>query len=220
MENKNVLTRRDLYLGLLAGLIIGLLALPVIKAAKESLYNQLAVFLVPFFLLAVPIGLVIANWISKKIAVVWQISKFIVIGGMNTLVDLGVLSLITFAFRSFFGIQSKDILIFTLTFYSLFKATSFIVANISSYYWNKYWTFHKDSSEEKEGGNGAKFLQFFLVSIIGFVINVLVASYVFKAIHPFDGLNPDQWGLIGAACGSIAGLAWNFLGYKFIVFKK
>jgi putative flippase GtrA len=215
-NNKTVLTKRDIYLGLLAGLIIGLIALPVLKAAQQSLFDQVAVFLVPFFLLAVPIGLVIASWISKKIAIVWQLSKFIVIGGMNTLLDLGVLSLVTFAFRSFFNIESKATIIFAITFYSLFKATSFIVANISSYYWNKYWTFQKDSSEE----DGAKFIQFFLVSIVGFLINVVVASYVFKAIQPFAGMNSDQWGLIGAAAGAIVGLAWNFLGYKFIVFKK
>jgi hypothetical protein len=29
----------------------------------------------------------------------------------------------------------------------------------------------------------------------------------------------DQWGLIGAGAGSIVGLAWNFVGYKFLVFK-
>lgn len=216
MENKNVLTKRDIYLGLLAGLIIGLIALPVFKAAKESLYDQIAIFLVPFFLLAVPIGLVIASWISKKIAIVWQLSKFIVIGGMNTLIDLGVLSLVTFAFRSFFNIESKTVIIFAITYYSIFKATSFIVANISSFYWNKYWTFQKDSGEK----TGSEFLQFFLVSLVGFVINVVVASYVFKVIPPFAGMNSDQWGLIGAAAGAIVGLAWNFLGYKFIVFKK
>lgn len=215
-ESKSNLTKRDFYLGLLAGLIIGLIALPVFKAAKESLYDKIAVFLVPFFLLAVPIGLVIANWISKKIAIVWQLSKFIVIGGMNTLIDLGILALITFAFRSVFNIESKTIIIFAITYYSVFKATSFIIANISSYYWNKYWTFHKDSSEK----TGSEFLQFFLVSIVGFLINVVVASIVFKTIAPFDGLNYDQWGLIGAAAGAIVGLAWNFLGYKFIVFKK
>jgi putative flippase GtrA len=63
-------------------------------------------------------------------------------------------------------------------------------------------------------------LQFFVVSLIGFVINVAMASYVFKSVGPLAGLNSDQWGLIGAAAGSVAGLAWNFIGYKFVVFKK
>ncbi len=59
-----------------------------------------------------------------------------------------------------------------------------------------------------------------MVSIVGFLINVIIASYVFKSISPVGGLNLDQWGIIGAAIGSIAGLAWNFVGYKFIVFKE
>jgi len=55
------------------------------------------------------------------------------------------------------------------------------------------------------------------VSIIGFIVNVVVASLVFKSVA---GFSAGQAGLLGAMVGSIAGLAWNFVGYKFIVFKK
>ena len=67
----------------------------------------------------------------------------------------------------------------------------------------------------------SEFLQFFAVSIIGFLINVLVASVAFKIVlmSPTN-LTDNQTGLIGAAAGSIAGLLWNFIGYKFWVFKK
>jgi putative flippase GtrA len=209
-------TKKDYVFGILAGLFIGLLALPILKAAKPSLYDKYAMMIVPLFFILVPFGLIVAYYIGKKIKLMWQLAKFVVIGVLNTLVDLGILSLIIFIFRGYFQIDSKDLLIAGITFYSLFKGTSFIIANINSYYWNKYWTFEQTVQKK----TGVEFLQFFVVSIIGFVINVVVASYVFKAISPFAGMTPDQWALIGAMAGSISGLAWNFIGYKFIVFKK
>jgi len=212
------MTKKDYYLSLLAGFLIGLLLLPVLKAAKPELYNKLFIAIIPFFLIGTPLGTAIAHRIGKRISAIWQIAKFAVIGVLNTLVDLGTLSLLIFLFRKILGIESKDIIfpLLGITFYSIYKSVSFIAANINSYYWNKYWTFEHNIKEKTR----PEFLQFFAVSIIGFLINVTVASIVFKSVAPFSGFNSDQWGLIGGAAGSILGLVWNFIGYKFIVFKK
>lgn len=213
----NAITKKDYSLGILAGLLIGILFLPVLNAAKPDLYNKIAIWIIPFFLVGTPAGLFAANLLSKKLAVIWQIAKFGVTGILNALVDLGVLTILTFFFRTYFNIDSTSVAIVGfsfLTFYSLYKAASFIIANINSYYWNKYWTFHKDGEKSSE------FIQFFIVSIVGFVVNVLVASAVFASITITPTLSADQAGLLGAIAGSIAGLAWNFVGYKFIVFKK
>ncbi len=210
------MNKKDYAFGISAGLLIGLLALPVLKAVKSLLYAKYALAIVPLFLILTPLGLAILYFISKKIAVVWQIGKFGVIGVLNTLVDWGVLASLTFLFRNYFQTESTDLVFFGITFYSIYKATSFIVANTNSYYWNKYWTFAAIAVKKTH----AQFLQFFVVSLVGFLINVVIASYVFKSISPAGGLNLDQWGIIGAAIGSIAGLAWNFVGYKFVVFKE
>lgn len=218
METKTqTLSKKNCLFGLVAGLLIGLLALPVLKTAKPILYDKFALMIVPFFLIATPFGLVVAYFISKKIAVVWQLGKFVVTGTMNALVDIGTLALLIYAFKNYLSVNPEDLIwsgLAFLSFYSIYKAISFIIANINSYYWNKYWTFNQDSQKKSE------FIQFFIVSVIGFFINVAVASFVFKLITPVGGLNFEQWGLVGAVAGSIAGLAWNFLGYKFIVFKK
>ena len=208
--------KKDYIFGILAGLFIGLLALPTLKAAKPSLYDKYALDIVIAFFVLVPFGLFVSYYIGKKLRVIWQLAKFAVIGFMNTLFDLGMLSLLLLIFREYFHIESKEIFFIGLTFYSLFKGMSFIIANINSYYWNKFWTF--EQKVQKKGG--VEFLQFFIVSIVGLIINVIVASYVFKNVPPIGGLNSDQWGLIGAMAGSASGLAWNFIGYKFIVFKK
>ncbi|MFZ2193719.1 MAG: GtrA family protein [Candidatus Moraniibacteriota bacterium] len=210
-------TKKDLIFATSAGFLIGLLLLPVLKSSNQKLYDQLFFATVPFFLIATPLGLIIAHKISKKIAIFWQLGKFGISGVLNVLVDLGMLSLLTFFFKSTFQIEAKNVIvsgISILTFYSLYKAISFIIANINSYFWNKHWTFNKIGDKKSE------FFQFFVVSVVGFMINNLVASFVFKYIPPVAGMDDNQWGLIGAAFGSIIGLAWNFIGYKFIVFKK
>ncbi|MDD5397193.1 MAG: GtrA family protein [Candidatus Moranbacteria bacterium] len=219
MENTTgiKITQKDYRFAVAAGLLIGLLLLPVLKTASPAIYAKFAIVIVPLFLLATPLGLRIAFYIGQKIAIIYQIAKFGVIGVANVLVDLGVLSLITMLFSSYLKIKSTDALIGAVTFYSLFKSVSFIIANINSYFWNKHWTFDQGSKKQTK----SEFVQFFAVSIIGFLINVFVASVVFKMIlGSMTTLNAGQLGLLGAAAGSIAGLAWNFIGYKLWVFKK
>ena len=218
--NNQYLANRDLYFSTFAGLFIGLLLLPVLNTAKPEFFNfKIALSIVIFFMIATPLGVLVASIIGKKIPIIWQVAKFGVTGVMNFLVDLGVLSLLLAIFQDVFHIESKKTIfslgILLITYYSLYKATSFIVANVNSYFWNKFWTFEDKSTEKK----ATEFTQFFIVSLVGFFINVFVASYVFKAIS-MPGFTSSQWGLIGAAVGSVAGLIWNFLGYKFIVFKK
>jgi putative flippase GtrA len=210
-------SKKDMIAGVVSGLLIGTLSLPVLRAAKPTIYEQVSLMIIPFFLIATPFGLAIAYLIGKKLPVIWQLGKFGVTGVLNVLVDLGVLSALTFLMKAYFNVDSKGAVIAglsVLTFYSLYKSISFIIANINSFFWNKYWTFNQDGEKKTE------FFQFFLVSIVGFLINVFVASFVFKFVQPVAGLNSDQWGLIGAGAGSVVGLVWNFMGYKFIVFKK
>lgn len=219
MENTTGIriTQKDYKFAVALGLLIGLLLLPVLKTASPGIYSKFAIAVVPFFLLGTPIGLRIAFFIGQKIAIVYQIAKFGVIGVGNVLVDLGVLSLITIIFSSYFKIESKDAMIGAVTFYSLFKSVSFIVANINSYFWNKYWTFDQGAKEKTK----SEFVQFFAVSVVGFLINVFVASVVFNMIiGSLVSFTGGQLGLIGAAAGSVAGLVWNFVGYKLWVFKK
>lgn len=210
------MNKKDYVFGISAGLLIGLLTLPVLRALKPELFSKFAIVVPVFFLIATPLGLIVFSYLGKRIAVLWQIGKFLVSGVLNTLVDWGVLALVTFLFRQYFKINSTDALAFGLTFYTLYKSISFVAGNINSYYWNKYWTFANGVVEKTK----AQFLQFLTVSLVGFAINVGVATLIFKAFAPVGGLNADQRGIVGAAIGTIAGLAANFFGYKYIIFKE
>ncbi len=213
-------SRKDYFFGTVAGFLIGLLLIPILKTTNPDIFEQLKYILVPVFMILVPIGLIIASWISQKISIISQLAKFLVIGVLNTLVDLGVLAfLFSLASLSGAAIASNDILftfLVPITFFILYKSISFIIANINSYFWNKHWTFGTDNHKK----TSAEFTQFFLVSLVGFAINIIASSLVFYFFHEIGGLTVDQWGLIGGAVGSISGLAWNFIGYKFIVFKE
>ncbi|MBU1159802.1 GtrA family protein, partial [Patescibacteria group bacterium] len=215
------LKKTDLLLAVIIGEIAAWLILILAKTILASeLYSKLELVIksLPIVLpIICAICFYIAFLISKKIAVVYQVAKFALVGGMNTLMDWGILAFLIFFFRKAFLIESSMVVfsIFSLTiiFYSFFKALSFIVATVNSYLWNKFWTFKRDSTETV----GKEFLQFIIISIIGFVINVGIASGIFKWISPMAGLNADQWGILAAVVATAVSMIWNFLGYKFIV---
>lgn len=198
-----MLKRSDIISILVLGEIVAVFLIFVLKNLGYFL-NLLWLLLVVLPILAL-FALIIAHLMGKKFPLVFQFGKFVSVGFANTAVDFGVLNLLMLLSGAASGIL-----------YSIFKAISFMVATVHSYFWNKFWTFRK--KEIKEAGK--EFLQFFVVSLIGLAINVGVASLVVILIGPQWGISLKIWANIGAACGSAMGLIWNFLGYKFIVFKK
>jgi len=145
--------------------------------------------------------------------IIRQAIKFVLVGILNTLVDLAVLNILILASGISAGFG-----------YSVFKGISFTVAVINSYFLNKFWTFKAGEGEGRTkkpfgAAQGREFAQFFTVSLIGFGINVGVASLVVNAVGPQFGIAPKIWANIGAICATLVGMSWNFLGYKFIVFK-
>ena len=126
------------------------------------------------------------------------------VGALNTFLDLGVLNLLILVT----GISAG-------TTYSVFKGASFIVAALNSYAWNKWWTF-----ESKKEKIGKEFTQFMFVSVIGFFLNVGTATLTVNVVGPQFGITPTLWANIGALLGTMVVFVWNFVGYKFWVFKE
>jgi len=131
---------------------------------------------------------------------------------MNTGVDLAVLNAETLITGAKEG-----------SLYAIQKGLSFLVAVTFSYFLNKNWTF-RDKSKEDEG---RKFSQFLFVSIVGMLVNVTAATVVVTYLKtPVNNLlnlpmlTDQLWVNIGALSGTALGLIWNFIGYKFWVFKK
>ena len=197
--------KKDIFIVLFIGEAIAIFGLTILRnmdIEKMAWLNWVLPVIFPFITL---FCFWVAHIIGKKFLFVFQLAKFGLTGALNTFIDLGILSIL----MATSGITSG-------LAYSLFKGIGFIGATTNSYFWNKHWTFQKKESQEVK----KELLQFLLVSGIGFGINVGVASLVVNVVGSQFGLAANVWGMLGAVVAAFCAMAWNFLGYKFIVFKK
>jgi len=202
----------DVILALITGEITGWFFYGMLKnMAIEVRYLDWAAALVfPFLAL---FGLWICFLLGKKFIFIFQAAKYLLIGILATLVDLGVMNILIWIT----GIA-------TGTYYSVSKGISFLFATFSKYFGDKFWAFEQTNKEEMK----KEFAKFFLVTLIGLTINVSIASFVVKflgyhIITLFNStavLNEKMIANIGGIVAAIVVAIWNFIGYKFIVFKK
>ncbi len=193
--------KKDIFSSLAIGELCSWFIVIIIQNLKLAIpFWWLLPIVFPLLCLA---GLLAAYFLAKKFPLFYQVAQFVLVGGLNTLIDIGILNLLILIF----GIA-------TGFFFSIFKAISFAVAVTNSYFWNKFWTFqHKEKTGVEE------ISRFLGISLAGFAINVAVATLVVNIIGPQFGLNQKIWANIGAALAAIAGMTWNFVGYKLVVFK-
>ena len=191
----------DLILSIIIGLIVGIFSSYIL--GQVGFATSSWIFIILFPILAF-LGMYIASLIGQKFLFIYQAAKFFLVGVLNTLIDIGVLSLLIDQTNIAKGL-----------FYSVFKAISFLVATTNSYFWNKFWTF-----EKREDVRAREFLKFLIVATVGFVINVGVASVVVNVFGPKVGISEKIWAMLGAVVAAFFAFIWNFLASKFIVFKK
>ncbi len=193
----------DKIISPIIGFLIGIFFVVILWSTG---FRMTVIFFVPFvFSFLSLVGMFIATLIGKRFLIIYQASKFVLVGALNTFVDFGTLNALMFATGIFSGLG-----------YSFYKAISFSCSVINSYFWNKFWTF-----EQKETGiKGKEFGKFVLIAGLGFVLNVSIASFVVNVIGPQFGASEEIWGNIGAFIAVLCVFLWNFLGYKLLVFKK
>jgi len=162
-------------------------------------------FLIVIFPILSIVCLWIAYLIGRKYFFILQGAKFLLIGALGALIDLGVLNILIWIS----GISSGLL-------FPVFKGISFVVANCNKYFGHKFWVFEK----KEMIGIKKEFGKFFLVSLGGLAINVTVASLIVNLIQPQFGLSETIWANVGGIIAALATVVWNFIGYKFIVFKK
>jgi len=206
------LRKLDLLLALVIG---GLAALMMIFVGRNlSEENRTFALIMPYanyLLFVFPIlcagGLAIAYFLNKLIGhFIFQLGKFVLVGGFNFLLDAAILNFLIFATGIAVGFGQSG-----------FKSASFIIGITSSYLWNKHWTFNavKNPSRKPNG----EIFQFLLISGIGFFLNIGI-DYVFvNLVAPFWGMPPRTWAQFSAIMAAAISLNWNFIGYKFFVFN-
>lgn len=207
------LKKSDIFISLIIGEAAGWLLLVVLKNISPTLPQ---VKLIPFWVWPVFFPLFCLTWLlfifflSKKWQVFYQAGKFVLVGGLNFLIDIGILNLLIFLTSIAAG-----------WLYSVFKGASFVVAVFNSYFLNKFWTFKATATHQKSGKKiGKEFLSFLIISLIGLALNNLIASLVVNWLGPQWGISENLWANIGAVTAAFLAMFWNFMGYKFIVFKK
>jgi putative flippase GtrA len=140
---------------------------------------------------------------EHDVKLVPQMARFAVVGAINTAVDLAVLNaLIATSHRGQSGLL-----------YSLFKAISFLVAVLNSYWMNSRWAF----CQKAAGKTSMRVGRFISVSVLGLAVNVGVATWVAGFAGTVRWLT-SSWPSIAALAGAGCGLAFNFAGYKYLVF--
>jgi putative flippase GtrA len=199
------LTGRDILFAAINGLIFGTLLPVVLKNMNIAISTNKGVMIAITFTILAAAGVYIGYLLSKYIGVIFQIAKFGCVGAANFAVDIGILNLLIFLSGTAVGVA-----------YIAFKVISFAFAVTNSYIWNKIWTFKKVDTKE----TGKEFGQFIMISVIGLILNAAVAGFLVIVVGPMGGINVKTWASVSAAVASICVMAWNFLGYKFWVFRK
>jgi len=198
------LSPRDLVFGAINGAFIGILAPFIFSNLALKLPVPVIVF-VPLLSILSALGIATGYFLSKIRPFFFQLAKFGLIGVANTVVDLGIYNL--FIYLS--DVSSGYLIV-------VFKSFSVLAAIVNSYVWNKFWSF-----EKKEVHNvGEEFTQFLMVSLVGLLLNVGITAFVVNVIGAPVGVAEKTWANVGGLTASILVLTWNFIGYKFFVFKK
>jgi len=105
--------------------------------------------------------------------------------------------------------------------YAVQKTTSFVIAVMHSYGWNRWWAFHRESNGSVSAvSSRSEFIKFLTVNIIAAAVNVGVATVVVSLLHRPTTITPEVWANIGAVAGSASALIFSFIGLKLIVFKS
>jgi len=201
------MSRGDWKAALIIGGGVGLLIQPILAnnvpgqyLAYLTLTARIGVLV--FFLLFAPFALYVARLLSKWFSGIYQFAQFAAVGTLNSFIDLGVFNLETF----FYGTS-----LIGNGLFAVFKAISFLCATTNSFVWNKYWTF--GAQEKPKAG---EVTGFYGVALIGWVLNVAVATLVKSA-----GPASHAWVNIVAPLGGVAAsFLWDFFGYKYWVFRK
>lgn len=198
------MTRKDFFASLTIGAAVGLLIQPILANTLTSVHLTLAVRagIFVFFALFAPFALWLCALIAKLWKAFYQFGQFAAVGTLNSFIDIGVFNLETFLY----GTSAISTPLF-----AVFKAISFLCATTNSFVWNRNWTF---GSTDKV--NAGEVTGFYTIAIIGWAANVAVATFV-KAIGPETKLWVD---LVAPIVGILVTFIWNFVGYKYFVFKK
>lgn len=194
--------KENYLIGALVGFLTGVFAIPTL--VNLGLRSWPVLMLLPLAAaLLFSLGVWFGSFLSRWFSFFAQLSKFAAVGFLNTAIDFGVLNLLSAAT----GVTSGFIV-------GGVNAPGFGVAVINSYFWNKFWVFRGREEAVRD------FPKFIAVSVAGLLLNsgviVLLTTYV-PAPSTFG---EAAWLNFAKFFATVLVFVWNFLGYKFLVFRS
>jgi putative flippase GtrA len=124
-----------------------------------------------------------------------QAIRFMMVGVINTLVDIAVYYVLT-RYTIFFNQQIL-----------LTRILSFLSGSVCSFVLNRLWTF-----EKRDAVRGAEVLKFYITVGMSLLIGLLSMQFFIQVFHFYD--------LIALGISIIFTFIWNFTISKLWVFKK
>ena len=195
----------DAVLALVSGRIIALLMDDFLMEWGIQLgfwQHLIAWILFPFFSL---FCLWIAFLIGRKFLFIYQLAKFLLVGAVATIIDLKMYEFLHWSLALLIPVSILMV-----------KGISFLIATVIKFIGNKYWAFLKHEKEDIK----KEVMQFFFVTLVGLVIDVISFYYFINITGPQFGVSTVLWVKLSVIFAGIIAAFWNFAGYKFFVFKK
>ncbi len=202
METKTLIDQKgDLERALFIGLLIGVFLVPT--EVNLGLAVPVVVATVCVFPLLCVVGLWLARILVYRVKSLRQLVRFALVGVSNTAINFGVLNVLIAATGIERGLP-----------FALLQAVGFAAALFNSYLWNSHWSFENTKARTER-----EFAVFFLVTVIGLLLNSLVGYIVTTYAAPLAGIDPTRWANVANLAGTLVAAVWDFLGFKFIVFS-
>lgn len=157
-----------------------------------------------------------------------QFVKFCIVGGISTVIDLGLHWILMFGvtirgelLSHLVGAQvwhllhpevfptDKDL---TNSSFAVLKIVPVGLAILNSFFWNRKWTFRVLGNEAVH----KQVIKFYTIALIGMVLNVIISTGVYN-LNPG---HPKQSWAIASLVAMVVVVFWNFFGQKLWTFRK
>ena len=201
-------TKKDYYLVSVVGFLFGVLALPILENIKPPQWEltllSAALVIGGFFLFA-NFSMWIAGLIGLRSLAMFQFAKYGAAGALSAFIDLGILNIFSLIFK----VYSGPLII-------LFNSIGFLIATTNAYFWNRLWVFKKDGKRPSV----KEYARFICVTFTGLLLNTGIVYLMTTVIGAPEGISEPVWENISKFSAIIPNVMWNFIGYKFIIFKS
>ena len=152
-------------------------------------------------------GMATASLLRHRLSLVHQLAKFVVVGGLSAMIDLGLLNVLMYSTGWSEGVE-----------FGLLKATSFSLGMTNAYLWNRNWTFR--DRIDPGSSTRSQFLLYIAVALSGMLLNAIVATVIVSSVPAPLGWEPFQWANAAAVIAMGVSAMWDFNGYRVFVFRS